>query len=1329
VRLRDNQAATDGAGAAPSWSRLARILILGLLIAALVWAGGRMLERATLGADEEAARRRVEADVRAAFDEMARSLRAIAAPLTDPALVYAAAADETAASRQLFETADASLPELAPAVATGPGTNEMAVTVYAAAGRPLAWSGRPSELPSERVAGPEAWFFAQGPLGLRLVYVTPVVSPGGGRAGTVAAERALAAAGVRSGDASPFQYDVSLAPVSIFPTFQGANATGRGFEVRAPDGSRLLEASIASADLSVARQQWRRATHSVALMGFAAAVLLLAGPLLDWRNRVRHSAPYLTASLLIAAVIVVGRLLLRLASPADWSASSLFSAFTYASARMRPLLTSPFDFLVTAVAAGTMVALVFALVEAWRIVWRHHRVPATGGIRLASYAAAHLAAGIAVALLIVGYERFLHDTVGNTTLDLLHLSVHPWNPARLALQMGLIVWHAAALALAVVVLRAASALWRVPRRTLAMQALTIALWAAPLALWELGRPGIGPHRLPSLVAVGAVIATTLLATRIKARFRHGSQAFRLSILTLGLVLPALVFYPAVYQMAWRAKAQLVETRFAPQAINQRQTIQSLLSESLAQIDRFPGISDLLAVAREAGGEAVPIDRAFQVWRVTSMADYPLTSSVELYATGGALLSRFAFNLPEDLSAAARWQEPTCSWGVFEEVSPFFAEERRVLHAGRAVCLPDGRKAGSIVVHAMLDYENLPFISSQNPYVELLRPEDPLRSEDVSGRDIEFAFYGWSRTPIYPYGGTAWPLDDAVFEQVLASREPRWAELERGDERFDVYLMNDRGGIYALGFPIISPLGHMVSLAELTVLAALTYLLLLGLSMVFGALGRRGTTAPALLREVRASFYRKLFLAFVLAATVPVIALALVTRAYVSNQMLANIESEAVRTASAARRVVEDFAAPRAAQQGVAVDDNLMVWVSRLIDQDVNIFAGPRLLATSERNLFASGLLPTRTPDDVYVGLMLRNEAATVTRERLAALDYMVAATPVDARDLEAMLTVPLTSRQQEIEAEIDTLDRRVLLAALLCILAGAGIGYSMAERIADPVNRLTRATRRLARGDLDARVAATSSDELRRLVEDFNSMAADLQRQRGELERTHRLEAWAEMARQVAHEIKNPLTPIQLNAEHLRRVHADRGEPLSPVLQECVATILQQVTLLRQIASEFSSFASSPTARRTPVDVAPLLRDIIDPYRTALDDRIRFDVDLSPAIPPVHVDRTLIGRALTNIIENALHAMPGTGALHVRADHQDRQVRIAVADTGAGMDAEALSRAFEPYFSTKATGTGLGLPIAKRNVELNGGTIVVRSERGHGTLVEITLPVGSGLTA
>jgi len=299
---------------------------------------------------------------------------------------------------------------------------------------------------------------------------------------------------------------------------------------------------------------------------------------------------------------------------------------------------------------------------------------------------------------------------------------------------------------------------------------------------------------------------------------------------------------------------------------------------------------------------------------------------------------------------------------------------------------------------------------------------------------------------------------------------------------------------------------------------------------------------------------------------------------------------------------------------------------------------------------------------------------------------------------------------------------------VLVMLVGAYMGYFMAERIADPINRLSHATRRIARGDLDARIAATSADELGRLVQDFNSMADDLKRRRSELERTQRLEAWAEMARQVAHDIKNPLTPIQLSAEHAQRVNLDRGRPLSPTLDECVGAILHQVTLLRQIASEFSSFASSPTARPEPTSLPTLLGEVVAPYRTALAGRVDLRVDVPEDLPPVILDRNLFARAVTNVVENALHAMPGGGALTIRAKTEasdptrEPRVTVEMTDTGVGMDAEAVARIFEPYFSTKATGTGLGLTIAKRNIELTGGTIDVTSVKGVGTTVTITLP-------
>ena len=146
------------------------------------------------------------------------------------------------------------------------------------------------------------------------------------------------------------------------------------------------------------------------------------------------------------------------------------------------------------------------------------------------------------------------------------------------------------------------------------------------------------------------------------------------------------------------------------------------------------------------------------------------------------------------------------------------------------------------------------------------------------------------------------------------------------------------------------------------------------------------------------------------------------------------------------------------------------------------------------------------------------------------------------------------------------------------------------------------------------------------------------------------------------------------------------------------------------------------------VDLAELLHETIDPYRAPLGGRIQFDIDVPGHLPPAYLDRTLLSRSLTNIVENALHAMPVSGILTVVVRSEASVVRIRVADTGVGMDADALARVFEPYFSTKTSGTGLGLPTAKRNIELSGGTIAVTSARDQGTTVELTLPIVAGET-
>jgi nitrogen fixation/metabolism regulation signal transduction histidine kinase len=294
---------------------------------------------------------------------------------------------------------------------------------------------------------------------------------------------------------------------------------------------------------------------------------------------------------------------------------------------------------------------------------------------------------------------------------------------------------------------------------------------------------------------------------------------------------------------------------------------------------------------------------------------------------------------------------------------------------------------------------------------------------------------------------------------------------------------------------------------------------------------------------------------------------------------------------------------------------------------------------------------------------------------------------------------------------------------VVLVLFAAGLGASVAGRVSDPVARLTRATRLVAAGQLDQRIVADTVDELGRLVDDFNTMTRVLVAQRAELARANQLKAWAEMSRQVAHEIKNPLTPIQLAAEHLQRVHADAGRPMGAIVDQCLGTILKQVRLLRTIASEFSNFAVEPTPRVEDLDARALLEEVVEPYRVSEDAGTHIRVEAPPALPPIRGDRTLLARALTNIVENAVQAMPGGGTITITATADAREALIRVADTGVGMDADAAARAFEPYFSTKTAGSGLGLANARRNVETCGGRVSLTSQPGRGTTVTVAVPI------
>ena len=1304
----------------PIGRALRRIYLTGLACAVAAALGGIAVERARFGPTDEDAMTRVERSVRAEIDSVASALSDIAASVgREPALFDTAAADPAAGARPLLDRADQALQARTAGV--------FAVTAYRPSGAwPLAWSGVPSEIDIDRIAGAEAFFVAPGPLGLRLVYIKPILDAlTGHRVGVIAAERVISSSrGLLT--AAPEEGVLSLptlVPVTVRP-YQAGAAT-EGFVIQSPLGQPLLVARVTPQAVRDTRIAWRDNISAVVLATLALTLVVSLPPLVRWRLSFRQLTAHLKASGVVLAVLLLGRLLLWFAPTARWTDQVFQTAV--AGPGLRLLLRTPIDFLLTMATAAAIVVLAFDLVERLRRTVQRRLPPPDSHREWMIFAATQIAVGAMVALLLVGYEVLLGNAIGATSVDALHFSLHPLVSARLAFAVGLILAQAVVFWTAILIVLLTAIAWRLPRSGSVMLGAFV-LQALPVLLIAVFPRTIGaaPSTVPAIPTAFAGLSCLALAwaaSWVRPRYRHASQALRLFSGALVLLVTAFVLYPSVHHFADRGLRRLIEEEYARQVKDQREELNTKLRSVLQQIDAL----EMPHLSAPPRAQLSTSNAAFELWARTNLASERLASSLELYTPQGRLASRFALNLPDYVSTTQEWKEPGCDWETYEEASLFGSEERRLLHAGRGICEgnSDFPTGGSIVVNVMLDYETLPFITARNPYNELIRA-DTLPPEGSVGRTVQFVVYGWGRGSLYSSAPRAWPLDDPLLNLIAQSRRPFWTTMSDGEQSYSTYIQNDRGGIYVIGFPVITRMDHLINLAELSTLVGLTYIALLTLAWLVTALG--GTAAAsgqALLREVRASFYRKLFLAFLAAAVLPVMVLALATRTFFELQLQSSVQSDAVRVAAVAQRVIEEYVALQASEAGDPNDD-IMVWLSRAVAQDVNIYRGPTLVATSERDLFTSGLLPERTPGHVYRAIEIERQSSHVGQEIIGSAAHVLAAAPVRLEEGRAILTVPLALRQQEVDRQIDTLDRRVLLAAVMFALLGAAIGYYMAERIGDPVNRLTRATRRIARGDFSARVAETSTDELRKLVADFNRMAVDLERQRHELQRTHRLEAWAEMARQVAHEIKNPLTPIQLSSEHLVRVNKDRGEPLTPVLEECVTSILSQVKLLRQISAEFSSFASRPTPRPELTSLAALIPTVVEPYITGLAGRVAVDVDVPASLPAVVVDRILLARALTNMIENALHAMPGSGTLAIKAVAAGSTIRLSVTDTGTGMDAEALRRIFEPYFSTKATGTGLGLTIAKRNVELNGGYIHVESAQGKGTTVVIELPVGDG---
>ena len=311
------------------------------------------------------------------------------------------------------------------------------------------------------------------------------------------------------------------------------------------------------------------------------------------------------------------------------------------------------------------------------------------------------------------------------------------------------------------------------------------------------------------------------------------------------------------------------------------------------------------------------------------------------------------------------------------------------------------------------------------------------------------------------------------------------------------------------------------------------------------------------------------------------------------------------------------------------------------------------------------------------------------------------------------------------------LKRRIGESALL--VAGCGIVLAIlfsswaAGRVTRPVEKLAQAARDVAAGNWNTRVELTGKDELAQLADSFNRMTAELLTQKERLVQAERVAAWRELARRLAHELKNPLFPLQLTVESLVRAREQSPGQFEELFRESAQTLLAEISNLKTIIGRFSEFSRMPHPQLQPVQINDIVRGVAQLFQAQLQAPGRPPIvcrlDLDDSIEPMAADPDLLHRAFSNLVLNAMDAMSGAGGtLTLRTRGSDDHVIVEVGDTGSGLTPEECERIFTPYYTSKQHGTGLGLAIVQSVVSDHGGRISVHSEPGSGTTFAIELP-------
>ncbi len=472
-----------------------------------------------------------------------------------------------------------------------------------------------------------------------------------------------------------------------------------------------------------------------------------------------------------------------------------------------------------------------------------------------------------------------------------------------------------------------------------------------------------------------------------------------------------------------------------------------------------------------------------------------------------------------------------------------------------------------------------------------------------------------------------------------------------------------------------------------------------------------------IRSLQFNFREKLFASFFLVSVIPIILLAIYTRSFIKNKYDGNFQNQIISDLNLVSQSL------KSAQTGIGKIDSLGVESGTIMtksiqqsDKNFNLFSKYRLVATTDEELYKSDMLDTRADADAYYNVYVMKKDFYSKTKELGPYSFIVGYRPLfDSRNnLIGLISSQTVYKQNLMNEELTEILTFIFGTYFIVIIILLIFVTFMTDRISKPILSMQLATEKIAKGESNVALEIKSNDELGKLVQSFNKMTSELEISKQKLKKIEREAAWRDIARRVAHEIKNPLTPMKLSIQHLYDMYASPGkEDFENSLKKTRDIIIKEIDKLNRIATEFSDFAKLPGKDYESTDLNEVIEEVVSLYSRSKD--ITFLRSLDPLIERIWADKQELNRVFQNLIKNSIPAIDERGEIQVKTYRSNGRIVAEVIDNGCGIDPEIMAHLFEPNFSTKSTGMGLGLAITKKSLDEMKAEIKFQSNNGRGT--------------